>query len=100
MGMAVVIDNVNKFMSTTSCLIRLHEIKEVSLPHQYEDAVRREFKGSSVIANWGLKKAYIVYDILFKENPVTKFFEDSDGNKTTVAQYFRKTYNMKITDEK
>jgi hypothetical protein len=98
MGMAVVIDNVNKFMSTTSCLERINQIfQDQDLRGEPEEMVRREFKGSSVIANWGLKKAYIVSDILFKETPFTKSFEDSEGNSTTVANYFLKTYNMKIS---
>ena len=64
-----------------------------------QQQISREFKGQSVIANWGNKKAYIVHDVIFDKNPLTKFFEDSNGTKVSVADYFLRTYNMKITDK-
>lgn len=59
----------------------------------------REFKGSSVIANWGNKKAYIVSELVFDQTPLTIFFDDSKGTKVSVAEYFLRTYNMKISDK-
>lgn len=50
-----------------------------------------------MIANWGNKKTYIVRDLIFDKNPVTKFFVDNEGNKISVAEYFLKTYNLKTT---
>ena len=50
-----------------------------------------------MIANWGNRKAYIVKDVIFDKNPVTKFFSDSNGNKVSVAEYFLKTYGLKTT---
>jgi len=96
-GLALVIDNVNKFMSTTSCLQRIHDIMHNS-PKNPQQQIVREFKGQSVIANWGNKKAYIVSDMIFDQTPLTIFFDDSKGAKVSVAEYFLRTYNMKISD--
>jgi hypothetical protein len=74
-GLALVIDNVNKFMSTKSSLERIYEIYETNHKNPQSQIIR-EFKGQSVIANWGNKKAYIVNDILFDETPITKTFQD------------------------
>jgi hypothetical protein len=97
-GLALVIDNVNKFMSTKSCLERINEIMSTCMKNPHSQIVR-EFKGQSVIANWGNKKAYIVNDLIFDKTPMTKFFEDHNGKKVSVAEYFLKTYNMKVTDK-
>jgi hypothetical protein len=77
-GLALVIDNVNKFMSTKSCLQRIHEIFQMNRANAHSLVVR-EFKGQSVIANWGNKKAYIVNDVIFDKNPMNKFFDDNNG---------------------
>jgi aubergine-like protein len=74
-GLALVIDNIFKFMSTTTCLERINDIWNTS--KNPEAQILREFKGQSVIANWGNKKAYIVRDVQFTKNPVTKTFIDS-----------------------
>ena len=74
-GLALVIDNINKFMSTTTCLQRIKEIYSLQLKNP-ESQILREFKGQSVIANWGNKKAYIVNNVIFDKNPITKFFSD------------------------
>jgi hypothetical protein len=83
-------------MSTTTCLDRINEIYEISKSNP-EARILREFKGQSVLANWGNKKAYIVKDVVFDKNPVTKFFVDGQGNKMSVADYFLKTYQLKTT---
>lgn len=95
-GLALVIDNINKFMSTTTCLQRIHEIYKMQMKNP-ESQILREFKGQSVIANWGNKKAYIVNNVIFDKNPITKFFADHDGNKISVAEHFSKTYGLKTT---
>lgn len=84
-------------MSTTSCLQRIREI--MRMQKNPEGQILREFKGQSIIANWGNKKAYIVHDIIFDKNPLTYFFEDSNGKQISVAMYFLQAYGMKITDK-
>ncbi len=85
-------------MSTTTCLARINEIYTTSAKNP-EVQILREFKGQSVIANWGNKKAYIVRDVVFDKTPVTKFFVDSQGTKLSVAEYFLKTYNLKTAQK-
>jgi len=62
--------------------------------------IRREFKGKSIIANWGFKKAYIVDDVIFDSDPFDMYFDDSQGEKTSVANYFYKVYKMKVSEKK
>lgn len=75
----MVIDNVNKFMSTTSALQKMNEIRKNSTTGKWRDEIIEFFDGASVIANWGNKKAYIVSAVVFDKNPCTMVFEDSKG---------------------
>lgn len=99
-GMAIVIDNINKFISNKTCLER---IKEIMDSHEIRDKVSRilhEFQYKTVIGAYGHKKTYIVEDVDFKKNPVNMRFESHDGKKMSIAEYFMKTYDMKVTDMK
>ena len=53
----------------------------------------------SIIANYGVKKTYVIQDIKFNMGPCQTFFTMKDGSKMSVAKYFWKTYNLKITDK-
>jgi hypothetical protein len=70
------------------------------LVDKFQDRCRAEFTGSSVIANYGNKRTYIVKDIRFDQSPTTTFFELKDGSNISVAKYFYKQYNIKITDKR
>mmetsp|Transcript_23219 Transcript_23219/g.22779 ORF Transcript_23219/g.22779 Transcript_23219/m.22779 type:complete len:119 (+) Transcript_23219:763-1119(+) len=103
-GLALVVDNVYKFMSTTSVLDRVKEIygqnkHESGDQYSFQKLVQREFRGKSVISTWGNKRAYIVKDIIFDKNPTTMTFQDSSGQDITVLDYFKKVYNMRITEK-
>ena len=56
-----------------------------------------EFRFKSVIGQWGNKKAYIVYDVIFDKSPLTMFFHNHEGKKMSIADYFNITYKLKIT---
>ena len=108
-GCALIIDNCARFMSTKSVLDRIHNLYDDIMVDQsmskqqldqFQEACRREFIGSSVIANYGTKRTYIVKDIRFDQGPTTTFFEMKDGSQISVAKYFFKQYNLKITDKK
>lgn len=71
MGMALVLDNVNKFMSTKTCLDRMYELIKTNPKSEQVSAMNKEFVGASVIANWGNKKAYTVNAICWDKNPMT-----------------------------
>ena len=62
--------------------------------------MKRDLINSSVIANYGQKRTYIVKDIAFDKAPTTTFFTMGDGTKISVAKYFYKQYNLKITDKR
>ena len=67
--------------------------------HAFEDACCLESIGSSVIANYGNKRTYIVYDIRFEPGPENANFELRNGDKMSIADYFDKTYKLKCTQK-
>lgn len=95
-------------MSTKSVLDRIYDIKDemnnsrhgAPSMAQFHDEIRRQLVGQSVIANYAIKRTYIIHDITFDLGPCNTFFDLRDGQKISVAKYFYKTYNMKITDKR
>lgn len=99
-------------MSTKSVLDTIHEVYDEIIDQEFQgnvtadglakfkDAVRKMFIGQSVIANYGTKRTYIVQDIQFEHGPANTYFNVKDGEKISVARYFYKTYNMRITDKR
>jgi|LauGreDrversion4_2_1035121.scaffolds.fasta_scaffold62233_4 hypothetical protein len=55
-----------------------------------------EFCDKSIIADWGNQRQYIVTDVVFDTNPIQQTFENQ-GCVISVADYFLKTYNKRIT---
>lgn len=72
--MAIVIDNINKFLSNKNCLERIQEIYDDDYIRDKKAKILSEFQFKSVIGNWGHKKTYIVRDIIFDKTPATDFF--------------------------
>ena len=88
------IDNVFKFMCTTSCLEKIRELKDRSnSQNHFEQMVRVEFSRKSVIGNWGNKRTYIVHDVDF-EKSVTDFKFSYNGNEISIAEYFDRVYKL------
>jgi PAZ domain len=99
-GFALVLDNINKFLSNKSCYERIEEIYNSDYIDDKKGKILEEFKYKSVIGNWGNKKAYIVYDVIFDKTPFTLFFSTHQGEKISVAEYFLTTYKLKVTARK
>lgn len=97
-GMAIVIDNINKFISNKTCLERINEIMNTAEIRDKQSKILQEFQYKTVIGVYGHKKAYIVEDVDFKKNPVITRFETHDGKKMSIAEYYLKTYDLKVTD--
>lgn len=95
-GIYLVLDNINKFLSSKTCLERIQEIEASEYIKDKRAKIEEEFKFKSVIGSWGIKKTYIVQNIIFDKTPVTCFFHDSKGEKISIAEYFSKTYQMKV----
>ena len=101
-GCALILDNCARFMSTKSVLDRVKAIydeiednfrgDQSRMVDKFQDQCRAEFTGSSVIANYGTKRTYIVKDIRFDQGPCSTFFELKDGTQISVAKYFYKQY--------
>jgi hypothetical protein len=73
---ALILDDCCRFMSTKTVLERINEIydelEESRVPNHnqaFQDHCCQEIIGSSVIANYGKKRTYIVYDIRFGQGP-------------------------------
>ena len=98
-GLTLVIDNVNKFMTTQSCLDRIWEIEDNRQVKDKKQRVIDEFKGQSVIGDWGHMRAYIVRDVLFEKNPFNMFFVTPNNQRLNIAEYFLKAYEKKITEK-
>lgn len=110
-GCNLIIDNCCRFMSTKTVLDLIHDIYDEIVEEKYQgnieqglpkfqDACFKQLVGASVIANYGTKRNYIVQDIKFDLGPCNTFFDLKDGQKISVAKYFLKTYNMKISDKR
>ena len=84
-------------MSTLTVLDRIHELfDEVETNHQgrddhvriFQESLRKEMINSSVIANYGTKRTYVIKNIIFDKGPCSTFFSQPDGTKISVAKYF------------
>ena len=83
-------------MSTKTCLQRINEIADQAKnKHHFEQCVKLEFCGKSIIANWGNKRTYIVTDVEFDQDPISKTFQFKD-EEISVADYFKSHYGMVI----
>jgi hypothetical protein len=99
-GLTIVIDSINKFISNKSCLERINEILDSTDGRDKTMQILREFQNKTVIGAYGHKKTYYVEDIDFKKNPVNTRFQTHDGKKMSIAEYFLKNYDLKVTDMK
>ena len=61
--------------------------------------VETDIIGSSVIADWGHKRTYVISGVDFKTNPVNQKFEHN-GTEISVAEYMAEVYQKHITDPK
>jgi hypothetical protein len=96
-GITLAIDSIFKFMSTTSCLQRMMELKERAQDEQrWQQMIRAEFSQKSVIADWGHQRTYIVADVDFDKNPVEHTFMFNE-KMTSVAEYFSQVYDKNVT---
>lgn len=74
-GVTVTVDSLFRFMSTVTCLDKIRELKRQA-PNEpkFKEMVEREIVGSSVIADWGNKRTYIVDAVDCKTNPTDHKF--------------------------
>ena len=110
-GNNLIIDNCCRFMSTKTVLDRIDEIydqmvdknggqgNQNNLVTAFQNACRDEFANQSIIANYGNKRTYVIQDIKFDTGPCNTFFDMSNGEKISIAKYFLKQYDLKITSK-
>ena len=98
LGLTIAVDRIFKFISTKTCLDHIYELKQkIRDDNRWKQAVNTEFARKSIMANWGAKKTYIVEAVDFEKSPTSEMFE-KDGQQISIAEYFLKIYNMKITE--
>ena len=98
LGCTLAVDNIFKFMSTTTCLERICEIKRnATSDNQFKQMVRLEFCGKSVIADWGNKRTYNVEDVSFEHTPTNTTFLWND-REVSIAEYFQAAYGKSVTN--
>lgn len=61
-----------------------------------KEEAKQNLIDKSVIANYGNARNYVVYDLDFTSNPMTTF--DKNGEKITIKDYMKRTYNKNIND--
>lgn len=100
----LLLDNCSRFMSTETVLDRINQIKkdvdsqgDCDSHKKYKEACCKEFIGSSVIGNYGNKNLFVVKDIDFDQTPNKSTFKLYNGETITIADYYFKTYQLKIT---
>lgn len=67
---------------------------------EWEQMCRDEFQNSTVTADWGDQRQYIVNDVVFDTNPILERINYQDQGEITIAEYFVRTYNKKINDQR
>lgn len=98
LGVTLAIDNIFKFMTTKTCLERIHELRrDCHSDHQWQQVVRMEFASKSIIADWGNKRTYRVDDVDFEVTPTTHSFVWNE-KEILLAEYFKVVYNKIVTD--
>ena len=106
----LVIDNCYKFMSTNTCLDIINSIYDkvhddypnLSSDRQnqiFQTECRNKIVKSSIIANYGTRKTYIVQDIKFEPGPCAEFFQLKNDKSVSIARYFYQTYKLTVTQK-
>lgn len=98
LGVTVAVDTLFRFMSTITCLDKINDLRRHARDDgHFKKLVEEEVVGTSVIADWGNKRVYIVSGIDFKVNPVSKKFV-YNNSEISVAQYMNDVYGKQIKD--
>lgn len=66
----------------------------------FQERVKQEMVGKSIITCYGKRQTYRVDEIDFKEGPTRSFFSMADGSKMSIAKYFMTEYGLKISSKK
>ena len=98
LGITVAFDTLFRFMSTITCLEKIRELeRRAPSKDKFKEMIDKEVVGSSIIADWGNKRTYIIDGIDFTTNPVKCKFP-YNGEQISVAQYMQQVYNKAVTD--
>jgi len=84
-GLTICVDTLFRFMSTITCLDKINQLKrEAYNDADFMNRINTEVVGSSIIADWGHKRTYIIDGVNFKSTPTKQKFEHN-GSMTSVA---------------
>ena len=105
-----ILDSCCRFLSTKTCLDNIDQIYDTFADRahdngrdmneddklKFQEAVKRELIGKSIVACYGKRQTFRVADIDFETGPCAAFFNMQDGTKISVAKYFYKVNIVKI----
>ena len=109
-----ILDSCCRFLSTKSCLDNIDQVYDTFADRahdngrdmneddklKFQEAVKRELIGKSIVACYSKRQTFRVADIDFDTGPCSTFFNMQDGTKVSVAKYFFKEYGLKIKNKK
>ena len=91
-GLNICVDTLTRFISTITCLDKIRQLKrEARNETEFLNRVNAEIVGSSVVADWGHMRTYIIHNVDFKTDPVRHTF-DYNGSQVSVAEYMHEVY--------
>ena len=86
-GVTVAVDTLFRFMSTITCLEKIRDLRRTAQNDgHFATLVQEQIVGSSIIADWGHERTYIIDSVDFKTNPVKQKFQHN-GQEVSIAQY-------------
>ena len=84
-------------MSVETCLSIMNERTANGFS---KNAIDEEFQGAVVMTRYKPRRTYKVASIARDKNPVTYTFQQGNSGKKSMAEYFMRTYEIKIQDTK
>ncbi len=76
----------------------MNELKrQANSDSKFKQLVEQEIVGSSIIADWGHKRTYIISGVDFTTNPTKMKFPYNEA-EISVAEYMQQVYDKAVTD--
>ena len=91
-GVYLVLESINKFFRTESCL---DKIKEMQANRASVTDIDVFFQEIHVLTGWGTKRPYRISRVRYDLNPLTAKFSN-EGTSVSVREYFKDKYQIDL----
>ena len=98
-GLLLDVDFASKLIRMDSVLDFMKEIVQQHHGRGFQNLIKEELKGRSMLARYGNKRLYVIDDVEFDHNPETMTFT-RNHKEISVYQYFKDAYSIEIKDPK